>query len=87
MPAEWLRAWIPESARPGLHSDSAPYHRKVWGKKLRLPEPQFPHLCIGVLGGARELMHGADSAQLPQNPVSPNKQAVELVNRLLLLFL
>lgn len=31
-----VKSWILESARPGLHSDSAPYHREVWGKKLKV---------------------------------------------------
>lgn len=74
LPAEWLRAWILESVRPGLNSDSATYHSEVLGKKPKLSEPRVPHLRSGVLGGAGASMQGAGSAQLPQN--SQSQQAV-----------
>lgn len=76
LPAERLRAWVLESARPGLNSDSATYYSEVLGKRPKLSEPRVPHLRSGVLGGAGASMHGAGSAQLPQNTASPNKLSV-----------
>lgn len=67
-----------ESARPGLNSDSATYHCEAVGKKYKLREPQFPHLCLGGLGGAREFMRA-------QAPGFPRAQSVPTTARKVLL--